>query len=185
MFTNGSSNFARKIIKDEKGFVELIAALKKQGFKIVVTIGSWDLLHIGHVRYLIKAKEFGDVLVVGVDTDRAIKLYKGPFRPVVPQEERCEMLTYQSVVDFVILVDDVNKKGEWQYRLIKKLKPDVFVAVEDSYPKRQLAEIRKYATKTVVLPRQAEKTSTSDMVQSTLKDHLLAMVEMVSKGGGR
>ena len=68
---------------------------------------------------------------------------------------------------------------------IKKLKPDVFVAVEDSYPKRQLAEIRKYATKTVVLPRQAEKTSTSDMVQSTLKDHLLAMVEMVSKGGGR
>ena len=140
--------------------------------KVVLTIGSWDLLHIGHVRYLLKAKSHGDFLVVGVDTDRAIKSYKGELRPVVPENERCEMLSYQSCVDLITTIDDVDQEGGWQYELVRVLRPDVFVAVEGSYPESQLVEIRKHAKEVVVLPRQAENTSTSRLIQNTVKKHL-------------
>lgn len=171
----------KKIVTDYATLAKATEGMRAIGRKIVVTIGSWDLLHIGHVRYLIKAKSHGDFLVVGVDTDRAIKLYKGPLRPVVPQDERCEMLTYQTPVDLVTLVDDVNKKGEWQYGLVSALKPDVFVAVQDSYPESQLAELRKHAGKVIVLPRQAKNTSTSRMIQGTVKKHLDQMYALLDK----
>ena len=124
---------------------------------------------------------FGHVLVVGVDTDRAIKLYKGPLRPIVPENERCEMLSYQSCVDFVTLIDDVDEKGAWQYGLLKKIKPDIFVAVEDSYPEQQLNDIKKYAKEVIVLPRQAEKTSTTQMIQVAVKKHLEKMYDLLGK----
>lgn len=170
-----------KIIFDLKKLKMLVDGLRAADFKIVVTIGSWDLLHIGHVRYLNKAKEHGDVLIVGVDTDKGIKFYKGPLRPVVPQEERCEMLTYQKAVDFVTLVDDVDEKGEWQMNLIKIIHPDVFVAVEDSYPKEQLEKISQFCGEVVVLPRQAEGTSTSNMIQNTVKKHLEEITKIATQ----
>ena len=170
-----------KVIKDYARLAEVVKGLRAADCKIVVTIGSWDLLHIGHVRYLLNAKSHGDILIVGVDTDRAIKLYKGPFRPVVPQEERIEMRSYQSCVDFVTSLDDVDDKGNWQYQLIDVLKPDVFVAVEDSYPENQLADIRKHAKEVKVLPRQAENTSTTRMIQGTVKKHLDQMYELLEK----
>lgn len=170
---NGNgSNSNLKIVKDYESLVLATKGLQAVGRKIVVTIGSWDMLHIGHLRYLMKAKEHGDILVVGVDSDRGIKLYKGDFRPVVPEGERCEMLTYQSPVDFVTLVDDINEKGKWQYKLIDVIRPDVFVAVEDSYPPEQIEDIRKYCGEVIVLPRQAEETSTSNFVQDTIKKYL-------------
>ena len=175
---NGGPN---KLITDYDALERVVRGFQAVNRKVVLTIGSWDLLHIGHVRYLLKARGEGDVLVVGVDTDRAIKLYKGPLRPVVPQDERCEMLGYQGCVDFVTLIDDVDKRGEWQYELVKKLKPDVFVAVEDSYPKEQFDEIQKYAKRIVVLPRQAENTSTTKMVQIAVKKHLEKMNEFLEK----
>jgi D-beta-D-heptose 7-phosphate kinase/D-beta-D-heptose 1-phosphate adenosyltransferase len=170
-----------KIINDYETLAKATDGLKAAKFKIVLTIGSWDLLHIGHVRYLIKAKEQGDILVVGVDTDRAIKFYKGPLRPVVPEVERCEMLTYQEPVDFVTRIDDVDDQGKWQYELVKAIRPDVFVAVEDSYPKEQLDEIRKYAKEVVVFPRQAENTSTTNLIQNTVKQHLDQMYSLIEK----
>ena len=168
----GDKSQISKIVHNYKKLASAVRGLQAVNRVVVATIGSWDLLHIGHLRYLIKAKSLGDVLVVGVDTDRGIKLYKGELRPVVPQGERCEMLTYQSPVDFVTLVDDIDKKGKWQYKLIKAIKPDVFVAVEGSYPREQIVNIRKYCKKVVILPRQAEKTSTSDFIQNTVKKHL-------------
>jgi rfaE bifunctional protein nucleotidyltransferase chain/domain len=177
----GSKAPENKIIKDDEALSRAVQGLQAVDYKVVLTIGSWDLLHIGHVRYLLKAKGLGHVLVVGVDSDRAIKLYKGPLRPVVPENERCEMLSYQSCVDFVTLIDDVDGKGAWQYGLVKKIKPDVFVAVEDSYPEEQLKEIRKYAKELVVLPRQAENTSTTQMIQNTVKKNLEKMHELIDK----
>jgi D-beta-D-heptose 7-phosphate kinase/D-beta-D-heptose 1-phosphate adenosyltransferase len=171
----------RKVVEDYDQLQKLVDGLRVVNSKIVVTIGSWDLLHIGHVRYLRKAKSHGDILIVGVDSDRAIKKYKGELRPVVPYVERCEMLTYQSCVDFVTCVDDVDEKGAWLYGLIKKVKPDIFVAVEDSYPASQLKEIRKYCKELVVLPRQAEKTSTTNMIQFAVKKHLDKMYELLDK----
>ena len=165
-------NPLNKIVHDYEKLSRLTNALKELDHRIVVTIGSWDLLHIGHLRYLIKAKEYGDTLVVGVDSDRAIKLYKDELRPIVPAIERTEMLSYQSCVDYITLIDDVNDKGKWEYGLIKTIRPHVFIAVEDSYPEKQLQDIRELCTELVVLPRQAKNTSTSKMVQDNLKAHL-------------
>ncbi len=168
-----------KIVEDYKTLTQVIEGLRAINHKIVLTIGSWDLLHIGHVRYLRKARDLGDILVVGVDSDRTIKFYKGELRPVVPYEERCEMLTYQSCVDLVANVDDVDEQGKWQYGLVKEVRPDVFVAVEDSYPQEQLNEIKKYAGELVILPRQAETTSTTKMIQFAVKKHLDKMYEIL------
>ena len=175
--TNGSTK--HKLIADYEDLEKLIQGLRVAGYKVIVTIGTWDLLHIGHVRYLMKAKSKGDILLVGVDTDKTVKKYKGELRPIVPFEERCEMLAYQSCVDLVTGVDDVDKKGNWKYSLIKKIKPDVFIAVKDSYSKSQLNEIEKYSGKLIILPRQALRTSTTKMIQNTVKKHLDKMYGLV------
>lgn len=109
--TSAKRHPVQKIVKDYDTLAKAIEGLRAVGYRVVATIGSWDLLHIGHVRYLLKAKECGDVLVVGADTDRAIRLYKGELRPVIPEAERTEMLSYQSCVDFVTLVDDIDQTG--------------------------------------------------------------------------
>lgn len=177
-----SYDVKHKVVNNYEQLSKLVDGLRVVNNKIVVTIGSWDLLHIGHVRYLRKAREQGDILIVGVDSDRTVKKYKGELRPIVPYEERCEMLTYQSCVDFVTSVDDVDKEGNWLYGLIKKVKPDVFVAVEDSYPRSQLTKIKRHCKKLVVFPRQAERTSTTRMVQYAVKKHLDKMYELLKDG---
>lgn len=172
---------ALKHVEDYTRLAKIVEGHKAQQHRVVATIGTWDILHIGHVRYLMEARRRGDVLVVGVDSDRTVKLYKGALRPVVPYIERAEMLTYQYCVDLVTPVDDVDEKGRWQYGLLKIIRPDVFVAVEDSYPENQLARIRRYCPEVVVLPRQAENTSTSQMIQNTVKGHLEEMYKEVTK----
>lgn len=179
-FTNGLER-KQKHVGSYESLGRVTDALKELGYKIVVTIGTWDLLHIGHVRYLRKAVSHGDILIVGVDTDSAVKRYKGPLRPIVPYTERCEMLTYQIGVDFVTPVDDVNETGRWQYGLIKRVRPDVFVAVKDSYPEEQVKEIQEFCGEVVVLPRQAEGTSTSQMIEDAVKKQLDMMYAMVNR----
>src|SRR3989344_1889365 len=176
-----SQKLTNKIVADYDKLAGVTEALRALGYKIVVTIGSWDLLHIGHVRYLNKAKSFGDVLVVGADTDRSIKYYKGPLRPIIPEGERLEMLSYQSCIDLVTAVDDTDDVGKWQYGLIKKVRPDVFIAVEDSYPEAQLEDIKQYSKEVIVLPRQAENTSTSKLIQDTLKRHIIKILDTIQE----
>ncbi len=176
------NDIKHKLVEKYSDLTKVVEGLRAVNYKVVVTIGTWDLLHIGHVRYLMKAKSYGDILIVGVDSDRTVKKYKGDLRPIVPFVERSEMLTYQSCVDFVTKVDDVDSKGAWQYSLIKSIKPDIFVAVEDSYPKNQLREIKKHCKELIVLPRQAEKTSTSKMIQYAVKKHLDQMYELLKSG---
>lgn len=162
-----------KVVKDYKKLSEIINAYKILGKKVVCTIGSWDMLHIGHLRYLHKAKSEGDILIVGADSDRAIKLYKNnPLRPVIPEDERMEMLSYQNFVDYVTLIDDVDDKGVWQMNILKMAKPDIFVAIKESYPPNQIKEIKKYAKTMKILKRQAEKTSTTLIIERTFKKRL-------------
>src|SRR3989338_11275458 len=139
------------IVLDYHELKNIVGAHKTLGHRIVCTVGSWDMLHIGHLRYLIKAAEQGDVLVVGVDSDRGIKLYKNELRPVVPQEERMEMLKYQDCVDYVTLIDDIDGSGKWQYELIKKIGPDIFIATQDSYPPEQIEAIKQHSKDILVL----------------------------------
>ncbi len=173
----------RKIVLDLPELIRRVQALRDMGCKIVATIGSWDLKHIGQERYLRKAREHGDILVVGVDSDRAIHSYKGPNRPIATQEERCESLSYLSFVDVVTLVDDVDKSGRWNYELLRAIKPDVYIAVEDdSYTEEQLSEIRGYVGELILLPRQAADTSTSSFIERIKRSHMLD--EASEAGGG-
>jgi cytidyltransferase-like protein len=168
----------RKIVLDYDQIAEAVRVWRRLGHKIVMTIGTWDLYHIGHARYITAASEFGDIIVVGVDSDRAVKLYKDPGRPAVPEAERMEALCYLPV-DLVTLMDDVTDDGKWQYGLLRVVEPDVFVAVEESYPEWQLKEISENGAKEVViLPRQAE-TSTSNMIRNLIKNNLMSVIEKV------
>lgn len=173
---------SKKVVREPQVLVDIAKGLKAQDCRIVVTIGSWDMLHVGHARYLKKAKELGDVLIVGTDSDRGIKSYKDPSRPMVSEEERLEMLSYMDFIDFTIIVDDIDPEGKWQYNLIDLIRPDVFVAVEGSYPEEQIEDIRKYCKEVVMLPRQAE-TSTSNLIHKVMKEFLSPMITLLKERG--
>jgi len=100
---------------------KVIERRKSEGRKIVFTNGCFDIIHIGHIRYLKEAKLLGDILVVGLNSDRSVSVLK-PDRPVNPQDQRAEVLASLEMVDYVALFDE-----ETPYELIKSLQPDVLV----------------------------------------------------------
>jgi rfaE bifunctional protein nucleotidyltransferase chain/domain len=150
----------QKILYTTDTLPDLVAEYRQQGKKIVLTQGVFDLVHIGHARYCAEAKKYGDVLIVGVDSDEKVKARKGPDRPVVPQEERLEMLTYLRSVDLVVLKELAAPK--WQ--LIKMIHPDILVATRDTYTAAHLEELEQYCEKVVVLEPMAT-TSTSAKIR--------------------
>jgi len=150
------SNFDKRCIYDLKVISEFVTHAKGLGLKIVLTQGTFDMVHIGHARYLEEAKKHGDILIVGIDSDEKVRERKGPERPVVPQNERLEMLTHLRSVDLVFLKE--LKHPKWS--LIKSVRPDVLIAISENYNKKELQELKKYCGKVTVLARQAT-TSTS------------------------
>jgi rfaE bifunctional protein nucleotidyltransferase chain/domain len=96
--------------------------LKRDRRRIVFTNGCFDLLHPGHVAYLRKARQLGDVLIVGLNSDRSVREIKGEPRPILSQEERCEILSGLESVNFVTVFDDSTPQ-----RLIQAVLPDVLV----------------------------------------------------------
>ena len=99
-----------RVVTDYKKMTDLAKHYKSQGLKIVLTQGTFDMIHVGHGRYLKEARAHGDLLIVGVDSDKKVKHRKGPDRPVVPEEERLEMLTHLRYVDLVFLKELTHKK---------------------------------------------------------------------------
>ena len=95
--------------------------LRRQGKKIIFTNGCFDILHAGHVRYLTAAKNFGDVLIVGLNTDESVKRLKGDSRPVNNQKDRAEVLLGLKAVDYVIFFGEQTAEN-----LIAAVKPDVY-----------------------------------------------------------
>lgn len=100
--------------------------LKQEGKKVVFTNGCFDILHRGHVEYLQRAKQLGDVLVVGLNTDASVKRLKGATRPIVEERDRAIVLAALAVVDYVCLFDE-----DTPYELIRALVPDVLVKGAD------------------------------------------------------
>jgi D-beta-D-heptose 7-phosphate kinase/D-beta-D-heptose 1-phosphate adenosyltransferase len=96
--------------------------LRAAGKRLVFTNGVFDLLHVGHVRYLARARGLGDALVVAINSDRTVRELKGPDRPIFDQAERAEILAALRVVDYVTIFDDVSPRS-----LIAELLPDVLV----------------------------------------------------------
>jgi D-beta-D-heptose 7-phosphate kinase/D-beta-D-heptose 1-phosphate adenosyltransferase len=144
------------IVLDYAHLQPILTKLRRQKKKIVLTQGSFDMIHIGHGRYLKEAKGFGDVLIVGTDSDSKIRDRKGKGRPVVPEDERLEMLTYLTPVDYVVLKP--HQAPKWS--LIKLIKPDVLVATQETYSPEDLEKLKQYCGLVVVLDRMAT-TSTS------------------------
>jgi D-glycero-beta-D-manno-heptose 1-phosphate adenylyltransferase len=124
-----------------------VEAQRARGRRIVLTNGAFDLLHVGHLRYLESAKALGDVLVVAVNSDASVRLAKGPSRPVVPQAERAELVAALRCVDLVLVFDEPDVKG-----VIQALKPDIHAKGTDytveSVPER--AEVEAYGGRVVI-----------------------------------
>lgn len=108
-------------ILDWKELKTKIDEAKAAGKKVVFTNGCFDILHIGHIRYLREAIKLGDVLVIGLNSDKSVSKIK-PGRPLNPQDQRAEVLASLEMVDYVTLFDE-----ETPYELIKFLKPDILV----------------------------------------------------------
>jgi D-beta-D-heptose 7-phosphate kinase/D-beta-D-heptose 1-phosphate adenosyltransferase len=96
--------------------------LRVAGARLVFTNGVFDLLHVGHVRYLAQARALGDALVVAINSDRSVREIKGPERPVFEEAERAEILAALRNVDYVVIFDDISPRS-----LIGQLLPDVLV----------------------------------------------------------
>lgn len=108
------------IVVDRKNIIPLIKDLKKQGQTIVTTNGCFDILHIGHLRYLKKAKSFGDVLVVALNSDSSTRALKGESRPINNQNDRAELLSNLNCVDIVVIFDEISPE-----ELLVEIAPDV------------------------------------------------------------
>lgn len=115
---------------------KLIEKLKSQDKKVVFTNGCFDILHVGHLRYLIEAKRQGDILIVGVNSDSSVKKLKGEDRPINGEEDRAEMLCGLKPVDYTIIFDEDTPE-----ELIKELKPSIHVKGGD-YTKDDLPETK-------------------------------------------
>ena len=156
------ANFEERLVPTLDEVTRKVSHLRGLDYKIVLTSGSFDLIHLGHVKYLARAKEFGGILVVGVDSDAKIRRRKGDDRPMVPQAERLEMLAYQRPVDLIYLKDD----DEPRWALIKAVAPDVLVLTEDhSYTEAQQEELLTIVGRIEVVTRQASVTTSERIRQ--------------------
>ncbi len=155
-------NFSERLIPSLEEMTRTVTHLKGLGYAVVLTSGSFDLIHLGHVKYLERAKQLGDVLAVGVDSDEKIRRRKGDDRPMVPEMERLELLAFQRPVDLIYK----KEEGEARWALIEAVRPDVLVLTEDhSYSESDLAALEELVGKIEVLPRQASVTTSERIRQ--------------------
>ena len=129
------------MILSRSELVTRINADRKSGFRIVLANGCFDVLHVGHVRYLAGARELGDVLVVGVNSDAQVELLKGPGRPIMSAIERAELVAALDSVTYVTVFDEPTVED-----LLLAVKPDIHAKgtdyTEDTVPERDV--VRSY-----------------------------------------
>lgn len=162
----------KKRLVSQSDLMSLSEQIKAKGKKIVFTAGSWDLIHAGQCRYIEKAKAEGDVLVVGVSSNAAIKQVKGPNKPILDEKIRAEMLTYLRAVDFVTILPEPSCAPS-----LGLLRPDVFITVKedwtDNYKQsREYKTVTSYGGEVQVVDRQSTSLSTTKIVQRAIGGHL-------------
>ena len=155
----------REKIKERKELLRIIKTLKEKGKQIVFTNGCFDLLHLGHVRYLEEAKALGDVLVVGVNSDSSVRKLKGPKRPILPEEERTEILSGLGCVDYITIFNEADP-----LKLITSLKPNLLVKGGD-WTREQIVGrevVERSGGELVIIPF-VKGASTSNVIDTILK----------------
>lgn len=160
-YVNNNLSVNRKIVTVEE---YLNIKDKYADKKVVFTNGCFDILHVGHVRYLKKAAELGDILIVGVNSDDSIRKLKGNKRPIIFEKERVEMLASLDCIDYVIVF---NK--DTPYDLIQTIQPNFLVKGGDYKPEDVVGKdiVEKYDGKVVILPF-VEGSSTTDIIEKIL-----------------
>jgi len=155
-------------VQSKEALCKTIENLKKKGKRIVFTNGCFDLLHLGHVRYLEESKSLGDILVVGVNSDRSVRSLKGPERPILPEEERTEILSSLACVDYVTVFDELTP-----LELISSLQPHILVKggdwTKEAVEGKEVVE--QSGGKVVILPF-IKGSSTSNLIETILKRFL-------------
>ena len=133
--------------------------------RIVFTNGCFDLLHAGHVHYLTECKKLGDLLVVGINSDRSVKRLKGPKRPIIPLEQRAYILSNLCAVDYVVPFEE-----DTPYNLIKEIKPDLLVKGGDWDIERIVGRdiVESYGGKVLTVPFKFD-ISTTKIVEEIKK----------------
>ena len=157
-----------KVVSRER-LLSSLAGERAQGKRIVFTNGCFDLMHVGHTRYLQAARALGDALVVGVNSDSSVRrLEKGQDRPIVPEAQRAEVLAAMSCVDFVVIFDESDP-----LELIRAVQPDVLVKggdwAIDRIIGRDIVEARGGMVKTIPLVPGLSTTGLLQRIRSTAK----------------
>lgn len=161
-----ASNFELRYVADYSRLGQMADSLRDLGQKIVLTSGSFDILHEGHSLYLEAARASGDFLIVGVDSDEKVRQRKGPHRPAVPEMERLRMVTHQRGVGLVTLKHVSDSK----WALIKAVRPDVLVATAETYAPEDIKELEaSWCGQVKVMPRMATVTTSARLRLLQLK----------------
>ena len=143
---------SREILKDK------LEALRKEGKKIAFTNGCFDILHVGHVRYLKEAKKKADVLVLALNSDSSVQAIKGEKRPLVSEKERAEVLAALECIDFVTIFTELTP-----LEIICYLKPDILIKGGD-WPEDKVVgrdEIKQWGGRVTIIPEVAGKSTTN------------------------
>ncbi|MCX5697669.1 MAG: D-glycero-beta-D-manno-heptose 1-phosphate adenylyltransferase [Candidatus Omnitrophica bacterium] len=153
-------------IKNIAQLKKICARLKSRGKRIVFTNGCFDILHFGHVKYLEDAGQYGDILVVAVNSDSSVSKIKGPKRPIVNQSDRMRVLAGLESVDYVVLFNALTPLA-----LIRQLRPDVLVKGAD-WKKEDIAGaafVREYGGK-VITVKLLPNRSTTKLIKRIAKN---------------
>jgi rfaE bifunctional protein nucleotidyltransferase chain/domain len=132
--------------------------LRKKGKKVAFTNGCFDILHVGHVRYLREAKKTADVLVIALNSDSSVRAIKGEKRPLMPENERAELLAALEFIDFVTIFEELTP-----LELINYLKPDILIKGGD-WPEEKVVgreEVKKWGGRVAIIPEVAGKSTTN------------------------
>lgn len=154
-------------IHDRLGLARLLDERRSQGDRIVFTNGCFDLLHVGHVKYLQAARKLGDLLVLGLNSDASIRRLKGPNRPLIGQEERAHILAALNCIDYVVVFDE-----DTPLQLISSLRPDILVKGGDYTPDGVVGRevVESYGGR-VELIRFVDGKSTTNIINKILESY--------------
>ena len=150
-------------ILDRKALIDEISLIRDTGADIILANGCFDLLHVGHIRYLTAAKELGGTLVVGINSDRQARLLKGEGRPFTPENERAELIASLKCVDLVTIFDEPTVE-----ELMRAIRPDYHAKgtdyTVDSVPEREI--IREIGGQVVIVgdPKDHSSTELSEKI---------------------
>lgn len=145
-------------IMEREALKEKLAELRQSGKKIAFTNGCFDILHVGHVRYLREAKNKADVLILALNSDSSVRALKGEMRPLTPEKERAEILAALEFIDFITIFSELTP-----LELIDYLRPDILIKGGD-WPEDKVVgrdSVKKWGGTVIIIPEVKGKSTTN------------------------